>query len=385
MFVRSFCSGCFLQNVFGTQPFADYCQQRGIAFGPEASGEQGADLRRWVAAFTQLPQEKQAQVELELATVRDLAEQGAITQLLAGLEGKAPPPDSVPGDTALALWFFVRHPALFHEVFLHHETDDAETWWNARAAPDVSLQDLPAKAASLAAGLRGIFQRRDGTGRFCAVDGRQLNGAFCFAAHVADRLQFLEVFTEGGEYATQPLQPALPLVFVYYPLDGTILIQTRLQSRERVSELLHLFAQVVLGAELEHLDREEAFHLDRLKERFDPLPDAEDMEMVRVKALHLRYPERQGRRQVRLETLTSDEQFAIVDMIRAHLAHEGVLRHLRVAHAELQLKLRAEGGTKNYVIRLWPNRSSLNHTALHERFRTCLKQWGLYAVHGREG
>jgi len=53
--------------------------------------------------------------------------------------------------------------------------------------------------------------------------------------------------------------------------------------------------------------------------------DAADMEMVRVKTLHFRYPERYGRRQVKLETLMDDEQFAILKMIQSHMSEESVL------------------------------------------------------------
>lgn len=382
MFVRNFCSSCFLENVLGTEPLAEYCAQRGIPFTRELSAAPRAEgLRRWKAALDQLTREKQAQVELELAKVRDLAEHGAIAQLLAALNGQGAPTAAIAGNSALALWFFLRHPDVFHEVFLHQETQDADAWWNAKAIPDLALADLSSLGEQLAASLKSTFQQREGAGTYCAVDARRLNGAYCFVAHVSDRLQFLEMFTEGGEFTTQPLQPALPVVFVYYPLDGTVLLQSRIQSHDRLLELFQLFGRAVLGVDLDGACMGHAFALDRLKERFDPLPDAADMEMVRVKALHFAYPERYGRRRVTLETLVGDDKFAILDMIQAHLSAAELLRDVRVCYAELQVKLRVEGGVKSYVIQLWPNRSSLNHSALHERFRTCLKQWGLYATH----
>src|SRR4051812_16291213 len=107
MFTRNFSSSCFLQNVFGTQPFLDYCQDRNIALTQVLSSPmQRDDLRLWVTALTQLPPEKQAAVELELATVSDMAEHGSIAQLLKGIQGRSLPSDLIPGNTALALWFF---------------------------------------------------------------------------------------------------------------------------------------------------------------------------------------------------------------------------------------------------------------------------------------
>src|SRR4051812_45366788 len=67
MFVRNFSSSCFLRNVFGTQPFIDYCEGRGIALTQVLSAPmQKQDLRQWVSALTQLPSEQQAAVEMEL-------------------------------------------------------------------------------------------------------------------------------------------------------------------------------------------------------------------------------------------------------------------------------------------------------------------------------
>ena len=84
MFVRHFCSNCFLENVLGTQPFADYCRRRSIPFaqqGPPAT--QRDSLRQWVEALGQLPPERQARVELELTRVSEVACSGALDQLLA--------------------------------------------------------------------------------------------------------------------------------------------------------------------------------------------------------------------------------------------------------------------------------------------------------------
>ena len=121
---------------------------------------------------------------------------------------------------------------------------------------------------------------------------------------------------------------------------------------------------------------EAPYDLDPLKGPFRPLPDSDDMESVRVRAIHLRYPARAGRRQLKFETLSSDGPFAIEEMLRAHVPDEA-LKGLRVTHAELQVRLRIEGGSRNYVIRLWPDRSNIGQTPLGDRFRNCLGRWGL--------
>src|SRR5206468_662878 len=106
-----------------------------------------------------------------------------------------------------------------------------------------------------------------------------------------------------------------------------------------------------------------SFDLERLKEPLPLSPDAEDMEMARVKALHFGDPERAGGAVLRLETRSSDRPSAMGDLLRSHLRSEA-LPDLRVIHAELQVRLRTDVGSVNSFIRLWKNRCNLGPTPL---------------------
>ena len=95
-----------------------------------------------------------------------------------------------------------------------------------------------------------------------------------------------------------------------------------------------------------------------------------------VKALHLRYPARAGRRLLKLETLAGDTPDAIDRLLHAH-ADALTLTQLTVCYAELQVRLVVFGRRKHFLIRLWPNRCNLSQTPLGDRFRACLRRWGL--------
>jgi hypothetical protein len=120
-----------------------------------------------------------------------------------------------------------------------------------------------------------------------------------------------------------------------------------------------------------------AFRLDLLKRRFEPLPDAPDMERMRVKALHLAYPERDGRRRLKLETLSGDAPFAMLELLHAHGGGAALLDQLTVVYAELEITLRVEGYSQRHLLRLWPDRCNLTQTPLGDRFRVCLQRWGI--------
>lgn len=381
MFDRAFPAHRLLRSLLGTEPFTAYCGQHCIPFDPTHFDLSPSDAaQRWAAALAQLPPERHALIELELGRVQELADEEGTRHLLEAAHGKEIPHDDVPGHAPLALWFLLHHPAIFHEVFLQHEIQEVQSWRTAHAVPGLSAADLATRSPLLADRLKAFFQAREGTGRFCVVDAQHLTESACFVAHVADRLQFVESFTESGETALQKLRPSVPLLFVYYPRDGSLLLKSPLRSRERILELLQCFGDTVLGVTLDEDCLAPAFALDRLKLPFHPLPDAVDMELVRVKALHLCYPARLGRRQVKLDTLVTDTPTAIEELLQAHLGGPQHLVQLSVIHAQLQVKLRIEGRSKSYLIRLWPNRCNLTQTPVGERLRSCLRRWGLTHV-----
>src|SRR5436305_1230756 len=106
MFTRRFHPDRFLRSVYGTQPFVDYCRQRHIAFEQTLSTSPGAaDLQRWSAALSQLSHEEHAQVELELATVNEMAGRDAVAHLIEAAGEQELPGDTIPAGAPLALWF----------------------------------------------------------------------------------------------------------------------------------------------------------------------------------------------------------------------------------------------------------------------------------------
>ena len=199
MLTRLFDPRRLLRLAYGTEPFADYCRSRGIALEQmEGFAMRAEDYHRWQAALAQLPEAGQAQVELDLAQVHELARPETLGQLLVAAQGRELPPDSVPGDVPLALWFFLQYPDLFREVLHHHELAEAGSWRTAQAPAGIPLPAIAGRCGALAATLKDFFRMHEGTGRFCAVDAYQLHDCACFVAHVSNRLHLLELFTDDG-------------------------------------------------------------------------------------------------------------------------------------------------------------------------------------------
>src|SRR5438046_2072744 len=108
MFIRTFNPRPFLQSVYGTEPFVEYCRSRNLPFAQVLGFLMRDDeYRRWQEVLRELPESEQARVELELAQVNEMAHPDAVSHLLKAAEGRELPSDLLPGDAAVALWFFL--------------------------------------------------------------------------------------------------------------------------------------------------------------------------------------------------------------------------------------------------------------------------------------
>jgi hypothetical protein len=262
---------------------------------------------------------------------------------------------------------------LFRDAFLQHEASEAHAWRTARARPGIAVDDVAARAKALGNAVGDFFRSHAGTGRFCAVEAHALPEVVCFAARVADRVQLVEGFTEDGRPALQRVRSSLAVLFAYCLGDGSVRLKAPVRADDRARELFQRFGQAVLREPVTGFGP--VFDLDRLKRPVLLLPDADDMEDVRVKALHLRYPARSGRRSLRLETLPRDAPEAMDELLRSHVGEKAA--EFAVCYAEIQVRLRTGDRARCHLIRLWPDRCNLDHTPLGARLRRCLARWGI--------
>jgi hypothetical protein len=335
------------------------------------------DWTRWEHALAALADPDRQRVELEMSQVCDMANLGDFTRLIEAVPADRLPADSIPGEAPLALWFLLHSPDLFQDAYLQSTCEKEEVWRAAQAPTGIALSNPARRKTALATSIKNFFSLFSRDGPVCKVSAYQLNGFACFVAKLSDRLRLFQVFTEKGKQAVWLLRPSIQVVFLYDPLHGRILIKASRRAAVKVLDLFRRFACAVLQVELPGQDQKPVFSLNLFKRPFAPAPDARDMEMVRVKALHLVYPKGMKRRMVKLETMPDDDQFAIMELLKQHGGGEDLLKELDVLYVELQVKMRLEKGKRSYLIRLWPDRCSLNPTALGARLQNCLRRWGI--------
>jgi hypothetical protein len=366
--------GRFLRNVVHADVFRAYCRQRDIPAPTSACSPAEAEtVQRWISTVAELPDGRRERIEWEQAAVDELGSRDGIAHLLAA-SGEADLLRMNAADRApLALWFLLRRPEVFWEVYFHHEHRKLDVWQAAVAMPGARVSDPDGVSASLAEALGAFLGHADTPEPACAVAFHQLPDAWCFVAHATGG-QRPTAGVATGEPRRQGPSQATTLQFAYYPRDGTVMLQMPPAAAEVRERLLDCFGRHTLGSPPKEASR--VFALDRLKLPFHPVPDADDMEAVRVKTLHLRYPERAGRQQLTLRTLSSHRPEAIEELLHAHVSDD-TLSELRVAYAELHLRMRVLGRSKDYLARLWPDRCDIGQGPYGDRLFACLRTWGL--------
>jgi hypothetical protein len=365
----------FLRSVDHSDVFLAYCRDRQVSFMPTSAADPPTlAVERWIAALAQLPETLREQVEWEQDAVNELSTPEGTLHLPAAMIGGDWPQCEVPDGGPLALSFLLRRPALFHEVFFHHENREPDVWHTAKAAPGLPMPDPAGVASSLAETLDGVFAGRHDVTRHCTVEAHRLPGAVCLVARAPNPHWWAERVGAGGEPMVQRQSSVLSIHLAYYPADGTVLLHAPARAGDLIRDFLVSFGGEILGFPIDSTAG--GFSLDRLKLPFHPLLPDGVIDLVRVKALRLCSSGHAGRRQLQLETLASDEPSAMDDLLRLH-ASEVMLTEFHVTYAELQVRLQVTGRGKNHLIRLWPDRCDVGRGPVGDLVLACLRRWGL--------
>lgn len=351
MCLCTLCLARFLRAVRQGNQLARYCQSRRVPPPPPGACSPDA-ARAWAEKLGALDREDRDRMGREVDAVGELSSPCASAHLHAAGGGGQVPPHA--GSPALdALWFLLHRPAVFWGVFSRHLRSRHEVWLAARAAPGL---------------FQGCGEPGAGGHPVGAVAGGSGAGAAPPETHrLPQGLAFVWASVSPGAGGARP-----GAQLCYYPADGMVLFRGTPAAGQRHQSLFHVLAASVLDGRID--TERPVFALDRLLQPFRPPPDNADMERVCVRSLELRYPERAGRRSIRLQAAGSDAPCAMEHLLAEHA---GTARGLRVAFAELHIRLSGGGVRKDYPVRLWPDRCDVGRGPVGDRFLACLRHWGL--------
>jgi len=336
-------------------------------------------------AFTALPEEQQATMEVDFQDINALATDGGIDALLneAGFyqdESFAESISTIDGHHAKAMWAHL-HKAEYWKgasALLHADTVAGRSWKKRNDLPKVPPHVDRDDINQLAKAISHFFHKTEGRGRNCKVEPYRKveTGKEYFFAYPEDYGQS-GVEWERNNLTTRSRHPAFEIIFVFSEAEGSLDIYAP-KNTKAVPELQKLFAKTILK-----LDTLADGTIDKRVYDLDPLADPNfefqfpaESGISEAVVTKLRLTLKHGaRKRITLEADTKHNAMAVYDLLKELNPPAYYITQVTIkAVFEAEPGKRASSKTFNVT---YPNACNLNHDGRDNIVRQMLTASGI--------
>jgi hypothetical protein len=337
------------------------------------------------AAFTLLPEERQAAIEVEFQDINALSSDAGIEALCNEAmfrddEAFLETISAIDGYHAKSMWAFLHKPEFWRgaSALVHAGTVSAHYWKKRNDLPNVPPRVADNDIKQLAKAISGYFYKTEGRGRNCKVEPyRKIDtGKEYFFAYPEDYGQS-DVEWEQNSLKTRSRHPAFEIIFVYCEAEGSLDIYAP-RNTKAVSELQMIFAKTILklDALADGTIDKRVYDLDLLANpdfgfHFPPGSGINDAIVTKMR-LSLKHGA--GRR-VLLEADTKRNAMAVYDLLKELDPPAYFVTQITVKVA-FDAEPGKREGTKTFNI-TYPNSCNLNHEGKDNRIRQMLSASGI--------
>ena len=336
-------------------------------------------------AFTALPEEQQAAMEVDFQDINALASDAGMGTLLNEAEfyGDTSFPEeisAIDGYHAKAMWAFLHKPAYWKgaSAILHADNVSGRFWKKRNDLPGVPPHVDEEDIQELAQGISHYFNKAEGRGRNCKVEPYRKveTGKEYFFAYPEDYGQS-GVEWERNNLTTRSRHPAFEIIFVYCEAEGSLDIYAP-KNIKAVPELQKIFAKTILK-----LDTLADGTIDKRVYNLDPLADSNfEFQFPPGSAIsaaivtRIRLTLKHGSmRRIVLEADTKHNTMAVYDLLK-----ELDPPAYYITQISIKVIFDAEpgkrAGTKTFNI-TYPNSCNLNHEGKDNVIREMLAASGI--------
>lgn len=334
-------------------------------------------------AFTNLPEDQQAVMEVDFQDIDAMACEGGIGALLDEADfhenGTFPEEISaIDGFHAKAMWSFLDKSDYWRgaSAFLHADTVSRRSWKKRNDLPHVPPHVEEEDIEQLANAISHYFFKKEGRGKNCKVEPYRRIDKEYFFAYPEDYGQS-GVEWERDKLTTRPRHPAFEIIFVYCEKEGSLDIYAPSLTKV-VHELQQIFAKTILK-----LDTLPEGGIDKRVYDLDPMADPnfefqlpEESDIVDAIVTKLRLTLKHGsKRRITLEADTSRNSQAVYDLLKELNPQPYFITQIGVkAVFETEPGKRAK--TKTFTI-TYPNSCNLSHDGKDSIIRKMLAASGI--------
>jgi hypothetical protein len=294
----------------------------GIAFDEMEESRKAA--KALFQAFSELPEDKQAEIEAQCQEIESMADQAGVTALIdeaTDFHKNADFPKAINQQDSFhgkVMWAFLEYPNYWAGATsnLYAENIPDASWKKRNDLPHLPPHVEPPDTERLADALSHYFGERESRGHHCRVDVYRKGNKENFFAHLSDFGQ-ADPEWKSNALNTRARLPSFEIIFVYTQSEGSLDIHAP-GNTKYVEDLQQIFADCILK-----LDELDEFAGDNRVYRLDPLgnrqfefkkPQDSGIQSVVVKRLRLALIGA-GARKVSVEAEPKHNPKAVYDLI----------------------------------------------------------------------
>jgi hypothetical protein len=320
----------------------------------------------------------------ELATVdgvRTIIEEGQFHKKDLG-----PELDALEGYHAKVMSVFLNHLRVFKVARMMDHADHMDRRYRRKRTdlpkkqPDLTLAARNALRKSLAA----YYWQKEGRGQNCEMDVYlRANRYHYFFAYPEDYAGTFIGYDSSGKFIRRPQQPAFDVVFVFDPIDGTLELFARGDTRLK-QDLQELFSRTILSEEIgPEKKNSNPYDLSGLKRReftFNPQP-GDGLTALRVKNLRLRI-KGNFRRRITVEGDVRNNPLDVYDVMKDTLDEKKLpITNVDVDHASIEAEFAVlNGRPKRVPFGISEKSCNLKESPEHLVIKECLRRSGIIRV-----
>lgn len=364
---------------------ARYFEAREVDLGVDFGHMTETQVEPIFEAFTTLPVEQQADMEVDFQDINALANDGGIDALNneAAFYEDAPFPEeisSIDGLHAKAMWAFLHKPEYWKgaSALLHADTVAGRSWKKRNDLPNVPPHVDEEDIRELEKAVSHYFNKTEGRGRNCKVEPYRKveTGKEYFFAYPEDYGQS-GVEWERNSLTTRSRHPAFEIIFVYCEAEGSLDIYAP-KNTKAVPELQKLFAKAILK-----LDTLADGTIDKRVYNLDPLADPSfefqfpaGSGISEAIVTKIRLTLKHGsRRRIVLEADTKQNSMAVYDLLKELDPPPYYITQVSIK-AVFETEPGKRAGSKTFNV-TYPNTCNLNHEGRDDIIRQMLTASGI--------
>lgn len=361
---------------------SQYFSARGITLNIDWPKLKASDGESILAAFAQLDDSQQAEIEAQFQDVHAMASDGGIAALVDeaafhGDEGFADEIAAIEGHHAKVMWALLEKQEYWRgaTMFLHADNVSPSYWKKRNDLPPLPPYVEEEDIKALASAISHLFIK-EGRGKNCKVEPYRRHDREYFFAYPEDFAQ-LGVEWVSNSLKTLAHHPAFEIIFVYSEAEGSLDIYAP-RNTKAVPELQRLFSKAILKLETlpDGTIDKRVYDLAPLEDKNFDFTIAPESGITSVEVKRMRLTLKHGKnRRVTLEADTQNNPKAVYELRDSLNLPPHFITQLGVKVTfEAQDGRRAKTRTFNIT---YPNSCALNNDGMDLRIRNMLAASGI--------